>query len=141
MEGTAFQWAALILGILGFGITWTGGVIGITRTVEKIKQDTSEKVAAASEVHAAQLSDLRAEFMREQKVQDHNFGEVGAAMRQYIANVEKEMHQIEVWGRDNFVLKDAFDKATDRIEGAIRDMAASIKSDFKDLNAKIEKKN
>jgi len=141
MEGTAFQWAALILGILGFGITWTGGVIGITRTVEKIKQDTSDKVSAASEVHAAQLSDLRAEFMREQKVQDHNFGEVGAAMRQYIANVEKEMHQIEVWGRDNFVLKDAFDKATDRIEGAIRDMAASIKSDFKDLNAKIEKKN
>ena len=141
MGGTAFQWAALVLGVIGFGVTWTGGVIAITRFAEKIKLDTSEKVTAASDVHHAQLADLRSEFLREQKQQDHNFGEVGAAMRQYIANVEKEMHEIEIWGRDNFVLKDAFEKATDRLEAAIQGMAASIKSDFKDLNVKIDQKH
>jgi len=141
MGATGFQWAALILGVLGFGVTWTMGVVGLTRAVENIKQDTTEKVAAASKAFTAQIEALRGEFVSEQKAQDHNFGEVGSAMRQYIANVEKEMHEIEIWGRDNFVLKDDFVKATDRLEAAIINMAADIKTDLRGLTSKIDAKH
>ncbi len=141
MDATGFQWATLILGILGFLLTWTIVIIGATRAVENIKQDTTEKVAAASKALTVQLDALRSEFITEQKSQDHNFGEVGAAMRQYIANVEKEMHEIEIWGRDNFVLKDDFVKATDRLEEAIKGLAVEIKADFRDLNKKIDEKH
>lgn len=141
MDGTAFQWAALVLGVLGFGVTWTMGVIGLTRAVENIKQDTTEKVAAASKSLTAQIEAIRVEFFTEQKSQDHNFGEVGAAMREYIAKVEREMHQIEIWGRDNFVLKEDFMKATDRIEAAILNMASELKTDLRGLTAKIDNKH
>lgn len=138
---TPFQWATLILGALGFAATWTIGVIGVTRAVESIKEYASNKIDAETEKINGRLSALIGKFEDDQKKQDHNFGEVGAAMRQYISNVEKEMHEIEIWGRDNFVLKDDFVKATDSLGKAIRDMAADIKSDFKDLNTKIDKNN
>ncbi len=141
MSPTGFQWATLVLGVLGFLLTWTLVIVGATRAVESIKQDTTEKVAAASKALTTQLEAMRAEFITEQKSQDHNFGEVGAAMRQYIANVEKEMHEIEIWGRDNFVLKGDFTKATDRLEEAIKEMAGDIKKDFRDLNKKIDEKH
>ena len=59
-------------------------------------------------------------------------------MRQYIANVEKEMHQIEIWGRDNFVLKSEFVKATDSIRADIKAMAADIKADIRDLTTSVK---
>lgn len=141
MGVTGFQWATLILGILGFLLTWTLVIVGATRAVENIKQDTTEKVAAASKALTTKLDALRSEFFVEQKAQDHNFGEVGAAMREYISKVEKEMHEIEIWGRDNFVLKDDFVKATDRLEDAIKGMAADIKTDFRNLSNKIDAKH
>lgn len=141
MGPTGFQWVTLVLGVLGFMLTWTLVIVGATRAVESIKADTTEKVATASKVLTAQIEALRSEFMAEQKSQDHNFGEVGLAMRQYIAQVEKEMHEIEIWGRDNFVLKGDFVKATDRLEKAITDLAADIKTDFRALNDKIDAKH
>jgi hypothetical protein len=141
MGVTGFQWATLILGILGFLLTWTLVIVGATRAVENIKQDTTEKVAVASKALNAKIDALRNEFSREQKSQDHNFGEVGAAMREYISKVEKEMHEIEIWGRDNFVLKDDFVKATDRLEDAIKGLAADIKTDFRNLSNKIDAKH
>jgi len=141
MGVTGFQWATLILGILGFLLTWTLVIVGATRAVENIKQDTTEKVAAASKALTAKLDALRTDFSVEQRAQDHNFGEVGAAMREYISKVEREMHEIEIWGRDNFVLKDDFVKATDRLEDAIKGMAADIKTDFRNLSNKIDAKH
>lgn len=141
MTGTGFQWATLILGVLGFALTWTLVVVGATKAVESIKQDTTEKVATASKLLTAQIETLRGEFFAEQKSQDHNFGEVGAAMREYISKVEREMHEIEIWGRDNFVLKDDFQKATDRLEAAIINMGGDIKTDIRTLTAKIDAKH
>ena len=88
MGVTGFQWATLILGILGFLLTWTLVIVGATRAVENIKQDTTEKVAAASKALNDKIDALRNKFSTEQKSQDHNFGEVGAAMREYISKVE-----------------------------------------------------
>jgi hypothetical protein len=138
---TAFEWVMVSLGAAGFVITWTSGVIGITSAVENIKSDTSKKITASHDLLSSSLTALRDDFHRDQKAQDHNYGEVASAMRQYTANVEKEMHEIEIWGRDNFVLKDDFVKATDKLSDIIKDMANDIKSDFRDLNAKIDAKH
>ncbi len=132
MDAVLISAAVLILNIL----VTSGGLVW---AVANIKADLKQNIADAREDTAAEIAKLRAEFLADQKSQDHRFGEVGAAMRQYIANVEKEMHAIETWGRDHFVRKEDFLKATDKISDDIRSMAADIKSDFRDLNAKIDK--
>jgi uncharacterized membrane protein len=132
---TPFQWATLILGALGFAATWTGGVIAITRAVNNIKEDSAEKVSDETGKISAKLQMMAERFDDDQKTQDHNFGEVGAAMRQYIADVEKKVREVEIWGRDNYAMKD---DVRDILKD-IKDMRADIKSDFRDLNAKIDK--
>jgi hypothetical protein len=132
---------SIYIAVAAFAFNAVGGIIGLVWAVAKIKAELTKQITEERQETLGQFAELRAEFIREQKSQDHNFGEVGAAMRQYISNVEKEMHEIEIWGRDNFVLKDDFVKATDSLGKAIRDMAADIKSDFKDLNTKIDKNN
>jgi hypothetical protein len=121
-----------------FGLQCIVQIVGAVWAVANIKADFAKQIAAEREETMTAFAGLKAEFLHEQKQQDHNFGEVGAAMRQYIANVEKEMHEIEIWGRDNFVLKDDFVKATDRLEAAIVNMASEIKTDLRGLTAKID---
>jgi hypothetical protein len=134
---TGFQWATLILGVLGFLITWTGLAIGWGRLIENIKHDTTQKVAAASADHADNLAALRVELMALHKDHADNVGEVGLSLRQKIADVEKEMHEIEIWGRDNYAVKDDMRE----IMKDIKAMRAEIKTDFKELNAKIDAKH
>jgi len=134
MKGDVFQWLTLTLGVLGFLITWTGLAIGWGRMIESIKQDTSKKVADASIVHADNLAALRAELIQIGKDRDANFGEVGIALRQKIADVEKEMHEIEIWGRDNY----AFKVDVREIMKDIKEMRSEIKEDFRELSAKID---
>jgi len=132
---------ATTIAAAAFGLNALVQIVGAVWAVANIKADFAKQIAAEREETMSGFADLKAEFLREQKSQDHNFGEVGAAMRQYIANVEKEMHDIEIWGRDNFVLKDDFVKANDKLAAIIKDMANDIKSDFRDLNAKIDGKH
>ena len=132
---------ATTIAAAAFGLNLVIQICGAVWAVANIKSDLAKQIAAEREETMAGFADLKAEFLKDQKAQDHNFGEVGAAMRQYIANVEKEMHEIEIWGRDNFVLKDDFVKATDRLEAAIVTMAHDIKTDLRGLTAKIDGKN
>lgn len=120
-----------------FGLNFLVQIIGGVWAVANIKGDLTNKIGEEREETARSFADMREQFLKEQKTQDHNFGEVGAAMRQYIANVEKEMHQIEIWNRDNFVLKSEFTKATDSLREDIKAMAADIKTDIRDLAAKM----
>ncbi len=53
-------------------------------------------------------------------------------MRQYIADVEKKVREVEIYGRDTYVQKSEFDKATDRLEAAIKAWGADIKEDLRD---------
>jgi hypothetical protein len=138
MEMTFYQWVTLGLGALGFIGTWILGAFRLGRAVEQMKSGVKEQIEEEREKIIAKLEEVETRFDEEQKKQDHNFGEVGAAMRQYIANVEREMHEIEIWGRDNFVLKDDFVKATDRLEAAIATMATDIKTDLRALTTKID---
>jgi hypothetical protein len=138
------QW----LPIAGFLITWTTGVIGLVKAVQSIKTDVSEKIAAEVLARTTALSDavvkrneemeaLRRDFLDAQRIQDNHVGEMGAALRRFIESVEKEMHAIEIWNRDNFVQKGEFERATDSIKADIKAMASDIKADIKDLKAEL----
>ncbi|MCA6104927.1 hypothetical protein [Bradyrhizobium australafricanum] len=52
-------------------------------------------------------------------------------MRRYIADVEKKVRKVEIYGRDNYVKKDEFVRATDSIRADIKALGAEIKSDLK----------
>lgn len=136
-----YPWVSVIVVVLGFVGQGFFGSFRLGQAVEQVKAALKKQIDDERDKIILKLEELEQRFDREQKSQDHNFGEVGAAVRQYIANVEKEMHEIEIWARDNFVLKDDFVKATDRLEDAIKAMAASIKSDFRDLTKKIDEQH
>lgn len=122
---STYQWVTLGLGALGFLITWTGMWFGAGRFVEQMRAEFKKHVGD-------ERDKIIEKFEESQRTQDHNFGEVGAAMRQYIADVEKKVREIEIYGRDNYVQKSEFEKATDRLTDAIKSMGADIKEDLRD---------
>lgn len=119
-----------------FALNAIGAVGGLVWAVANIKADIAKQIASEREETTEQIAQLRADFLKDQKSQDHNFGEVGAAMRQYITDVEKKLHEVEIWGRDNYVQKGELAD----LRADIRAFAADIKKDFRELNAKIDAK-
>jgi predicted ribosome quality control (RQC) complex YloA/Tae2 family protein len=144
MEMTTYQWVTLGLGAVGFLITWTGMWFGAGRFIEQIRAEFKKHIGDERDKIIAELKKLEDEFEESQRAQDHNFGEVGHAMREHIAKVEKQIREVEIWGRDNYVKKDEFEKATDRLTDAIKSVAVDIKSDIReridDLRDRIEQK-
>lgn len=145
---TDFEITKLVLGGLAFLLTWTGMVVGATRMVEKIKADVSDKMAAEALARSDDLDGLRKEVGDTQKIQDHNIGEMGLSLRRHIETVEKQMHEIEIWGRDNYVQKNEFEKAlaslersTESIRSDIKALVADIKSEFKEMRSEITTKH
>lgn len=148
---TTFQYWMVGLTIIGILLTVGGIVATVVWAVAKIKADVTEKIGeertridnileAERENFQRNIKQFATDFAAEQRAQDHNTGEMGAALRQYIANVEKEMHTIELWGRDNYALKDDVNQSITGLRDDIKEMASDIKTDFRDLNTKIDKK-
>lgn len=152
-------WLNVGLGVAGFLLTWGGiwyswgkivGSINVNTAtqiallkedfsakLDKLKEDTAEKVASETSEIKSSIAELSHRFDEDQRIQDNRFGEVAIAIREYVAKVEKEMHQIEIWGRDNYVLKSDFLLAAQRIEMAIKEMRGEIKDDIKSLDKKV----
>ena len=136
---TNYQWVTIALGALGFLITWTGMWFGAGRFVEQMRAEFKKHIGDEREKLLIEIRKIEDKFEESQQAQNHNFGEVGAAMRQKIADVEKQLNDVHVWGLNNFVQKSEFEKATDRLADAIKSMGADIKADIRELNAKIDK--
>lgn len=123
---TTYQWVTLGLGALGFIGTWVLGAFKLGRAVEQMRAGVREEIEEEREKIIAKIDAMEERFVTDQKTQDHNFGEVGAAMRQYIADVEKKVREVEIYGRDNYVKIPDFEKAIDRMgetfAGAIKDL-------------------
>jgi heme oxygenase len=134
---TTYQWVTLGLGALGFLVTWLLGAFKVGRAVEQMRAAVREEIEQEREKVIEKIEDLERRFDADQKTQDHNFGEVGAAMRQYIADVEKKVREVEIYGRDNFVKKDEFVRATDSIRADIKALGAEIKSDLKGMQKEL----
>lgn len=133
---TTFEWAMVSIAAGGFLVTIGSVLGGCIWAVARIQRGMDTKIATESTARAAAITAAMTRFEDAQTVQDHNFGEVGLSLRRFIEEVEKEMHRIEIWGRDNFALKhDVADLRTD-----IKDMRKDIKDDFTALNSKIDGK-
>jgi hypothetical protein len=131
MGMTTYQWVTLGLGALGFIGTWILGAFSMGRAFEQMKAVFREEIGKERDKVFAKIEELEAKFETDQKSQDHNFGEVGAAMRQYIADVEKKVREVEIYGRDNYVKIPDFEKAIDRLSETMTAAFADIKQDMR----------
>lgn len=130
MPGT-FQWITLVLGALGFLGTWLLGAFYLGRAVEQIQASIKKYIDDELEKIVGKIDALEAKFLADQRIQDHNFGEVGAAMRQFIADVEKQVREVEIYGRDNYVKIPDFEKAIDRMGDTFAAAIKELKEDMR----------
>jgi hypothetical protein len=130
---TVYQWLTIGLGALGFLVTWTGIWFGFGRAVEQLKAALKKEIEQERDKILSKIDELEEQFREEQSRQDHNFGEVGAAMRQYIADVEKKLREVEIWGRDHYLKIDDFERAVEKLSTEFRIAVGEIKSDIREL--------
>lgn len=152
---TNFEWAMIILTGVGVLLTAGGILVAVTRGVEKIRLDTSERIAAEaaaredaiaeeSKARGDDFTKLRQDLADDFKTHDHYVGETISALRRFIESVEGHLREVELWNRDHFVQKPDFNAAIDRISSDMRDGFAGIKIDLaatrKELKDDIAKK-
>jgi cell division protein ZapA (FtsZ GTPase activity inhibitor) len=130
---TAYQWVTLGLGALGFLGTWILGAFYLGRAVEQMRAAVKEYIDAERDKIVSKIDAIEEKFLSDQRTQDHNFGEVGAAMRQYIADVEKKVREVEIYGRDHYVKIPDFEKAIDRIGEAFTTAIKELKEDMRSI--------
>lgn len=130
---TFYQWVTLGLGACGFLGTWILGAFRLGRAVEQMRAGVKEQIEDEREKIIAKIDAMEARFDSDQKSQDHNFGEVGAAMRQYITDIERKVREVEIYGRDNYVKIPDFEKAIDRLGENMAAGFAEIKADIRRL--------
>jgi hypothetical protein len=105
---TIYQWFTLGLGALGFLLTWTGMVISVTRAVNKIKEDIEQ----------------------EQRTKDDQALTTMQTMRDRLSS-------IELFGRDNYVLKRDFLDALQKVETTLIRTTDDIKKDIRSLGNQL----
>jgi hypothetical protein len=132
-----YQYLTLGLGAVGFLLTWILGAFRLGRAVEQMRMALREEANTERDKILEKIEVIENRFIADQKSQDHNFGEVGAAMRQYIADVEKKLREVEIYGRDNYVKIVDFEKALDRVSSEIKSLASDIKKDLRDLKSEL----
>jgi len=130
---TLYQWVTLGLGAFGFLSTWILGAFKIGRAVEQMRSGLKEDIEEERDSILEKIEALKKSFEADQKTQDHNFGEVGAAMRQYIADVEKKVREVEIYGRDNYVKIPDFERAIERLSADFKSAVGEIRDDIRDL--------
>lgn len=130
---TTYQWVTLGLGACGFIGTWILGAFKLGRAVEQMRAGVREEIEEEREKIIAKIEAMESRFEADQKSQDHNFGEVGHAMREKIASVENKLREVEIYGRDNYVKIPDFEKAIDRLGETMSAGFAEIKKDIRGL--------
>jgi hypothetical protein len=136
-----FEWGMLSVAVLGFLVT-SGSVLGgCVWAVAKIRNETAASIEQERLVTAEALKGLGTHWDDSQRTQDHNFGETIRALRSFIEAVEKEMHKIEMWGRDHYAQKPDVEKAIGSLREDIKTLGAEIKSDIRALSTKVDSKH
>lgn len=128
-----YPWISLGVVVLGFFGTWLFGAFRLGRAVEQMRAGVREEIEEEREKIIAKIDAMETRFESDQKAQDHNFGEVGAAMRQYIADVEKKLREVEIYGRDHYVKIPDFEKAIDRLGETFAAAIRELKDDMRSL--------
>lgn len=123
---TVYEVAMLAVAVIGVLLTVGTILVTGTRAVARIEISTDAK-----------LTLLRVELDRRFQTQDEVYREVAQGLRKFIELIEAEMHQIELWGRDHYVLKDDHTAALAEVRSDIRTLAKDIKIDFKEIRDDI----
>jgi hypothetical protein len=133
---TTYQWAMVSIAAAGFLVT-IGGMIGAcVWAVARVKETTVELIKEERIQRGVDINTAMKRFEEAQDTQDHNFGEMGSALRAFIQQIEKKVYEVELYGRDNYALKhDVFEVRKD-----IKEMRADIKSDITELGRKIDRR-
>jgi hypothetical protein len=130
---TVYQWVTLGLGACGFLSTWILGAFKIGRAVEQMRAGVREEIKQERNSIVEKIDALERRFDADQKTQDHNFGEVGHAMREKIASVENKLREVEIYGRDNYVKIPDFERAIERLSADFKSAVSEIRDDIRDL--------
>jgi hypothetical protein len=133
----AYHWIEIGFAVVGLLGTWIVGAFSLGRATEAIQTQIRQETRMEQAAIFSKLELVEHRFDTEQKSQDHNFGEVGAAMRQYTADVEKKLREVEIYGRDNYVKIADFEKALDRVSSEIKSLSSDIKKDLRDLKSEL----
>lgn len=132
---TDYEWVMISLGGLGLLITVGTILVSVTRATTKVTSATDKKMLRLEQQITRAL---QSEIQDSNISQDEVFREVASGLRKFIEKVESEMHQIEMWGRDNYVQKPDFKNTTDRLFDQLDSLAGSIKDDFRELYRRLE---
>lgn len=138
---TAFEWGMLSVAIVTCLLTAGGILGGCVWAVGKIAQDIDKKLGKERAHTATLLTNHMAEIVREREAQERNTGELGLSLRRHIENVERKISEVEIWGRDNYALKDDVKESIGELRNDIRTMGADIKADIRTLSAKVDSKH
>jgi hypothetical protein len=130
---TFYQWVTLGLGALGFVGTWIILAFTLGRAVEQMKAEFKVEIGTERDKIFAKIEAVESRFEADLEHQNRHFGEVGLSMRQYTADVEKKLREVEIYGRDNYVKIPDFEKAIDRMGETINNAVAEIKKDMRQL--------
>ena len=128
-----YPWISIGIVILGFVVQGFFGSFRLGQAVGEVKAALKKQIDEERDKIFEKIEQLEAKFDADQRAQDHNFGEVGAAMRQYTADVEKKLREVEIYGRDNYVKIPDFEKAIDRLGDTMNAAVAEIKADMRRL--------
>lgn len=109
------DWTLIILGSLGFLVTWTMNVISVTRAINRVKTDTKDTLDNELKVFDKRLTEAAEKRDDEQRKQD------------------LRIHTAELFVRDNYVLKQDFLGALQKLENMLTKTTDEIKRDINDL--------
>lgn len=130
---TEYQWVTIGLGAFGFLSTWILGAFKIGRAVEQMRAGVREETKQERDSIVTKIDELERRFEADQKTQDHNFGEVGHAMREKIASVENKIREVEIYGRDNYVKIPDFERAIERLSADFKSGLGELRDDIREL--------
>lgn len=116
---TAYEWSMLSVAIVGVLCTVGTILVSVARAVSKVEINSEARIVL-----------LRVELDKRFITQDEVYREVAQGLRKFIELVEAEMHRIEIWGRDHYVLKEDHSAALSDVRSDIRNLAVDIKTDF-----------
>jgi len=131
---TTFEWGMLSVAVAGLLFTGGGLIAGCVWTVARIKEETDDRVDKEREYTAKLLADHI-------DAQERNTGELGLALRRHIENVERKIGEVEIWGRDNYALKDDVKESISELRNDIRTFGTDIRADIRTLSAKVDSKH
>lgn len=151
---TEGEWITIAIAAIGFLSSGATALVMRTKDLEQIKQSIDKRISAetlartqalnnAVKDRDEELEKLVKEWNANQRAQDSAVGEMGLALRRFIEGVEKEMHKIEIWGRDNYVQKSELDSVRNDIKmlgASMKDMFLETKNDLKDDIRELKEK-